>query len=157
LRCSANHPVSFHRLGSFGRCPYGNVLDGFEVFCPLCETTPQTIFLDMYQLGHQEAERAPEGFHLDSAPFSEDMLRPDKSDPNIKHVLRRDFGLLVRIASGDGTRSAPYVIEACEDEDAARTALDVLLGMGLGTNRLWRTLHWHEAGSDGVRRLEVIR
>ena len=37
----------------------------------------------------------------------------------VKELLKRDFGIDVRISAGSGRKDDPYIIEKCSDEEAA--------------------------------------
>lgn len=54
LRCSDGKAPKFHRLGSYGAGPYGNILDGYNVKCE--EKDAVTVFMDMY---HKHVEKEP--------------------------------------------------------------------------------------------------
>lgn len=60
LRCADGKAPTYHRLGSYGPGPYGNIIDGYEVKCS--EGDPVKIFMDMY---HQHVEKvAVPGFTI---------------------------------------------------------------------------------------------
>jgi hypothetical protein len=61
LRCPDGAPPEIHGRASYGRGPYGNVLDGYEVECS--GRGKQHIFMDMYHRRHREMESVP-GFTL---------------------------------------------------------------------------------------------
>lgn len=58
LRCSDEKAPKYHRIGSYGEGPYGNILDGYSVKCE--EKEPVTVFMDMY---HKHIEKEP-GFTI---------------------------------------------------------------------------------------------
>lgn len=60
LRCSDGKAPKYHRIGSFGKGPYGHILDGYNVKCE--EKDPVTVFMDMYH-DHVEKEPVP-GFTI---------------------------------------------------------------------------------------------
>jgi hypothetical protein len=60
LRCSDGKAPAYHRLGSYGPGPYGNIIDGYSVKCE--EKDPVTVFMDMYH-DHVEKEPVP-GFTI---------------------------------------------------------------------------------------------
>ena len=60
LRCSDGKAPKYHRIGSYGLGPYGNILDGYNVKCE--EKDPVTVFMDMYH-DHVEKEPVP-GFTI---------------------------------------------------------------------------------------------
>jgi hypothetical protein len=60
LRCSDGKAPTFHRIGSFGEGPYGNILDGYSVKC--ADADEVTIFMDMYH-DHVETKAVP-GFRI---------------------------------------------------------------------------------------------
>lgn len=60
----------------------------------------------------------------------------------IKAMLLQDFGIDVRISGGEGKRDDPYVIEACDAEEAALTQWNFLRGLGYGRGTLWRIVEW---------------
>ena len=60
LRCADGKAPAYHRIGSFGIGPYGNILDGYNVKCE--EKEPVTVFMDMYH-EHVEKEAVP-GFTI---------------------------------------------------------------------------------------------
>jgi len=61
LRGPDGKPPSFHRIGSRGTGPYGNILDEYEVVCASGSGSPVTIFIDMYHRFHTD-NRCPDGF-----------------------------------------------------------------------------------------------
>ncbi len=63
LRCADLKQPEFHRIGSMGVSPYGNIMDGYAVTCPGSEPAEQTIHMDMYHAGHVES-RAVEGYGI---------------------------------------------------------------------------------------------
>lgn len=54
LRCSDEKPPKYHRIGSYGLGPYGNIIDGYSVKCE--EKDAVTVFMDMY---HKHVEKEP--------------------------------------------------------------------------------------------------
>ena len=60
LRCSDGKAPTFFRLGSYGKGPYGHILDGYKVECE--GKDPVTVFMDMYH-NHVEKEPVP-GFTI---------------------------------------------------------------------------------------------
>jgi hypothetical protein len=60
LRDADGKSPGFHRVGSFGGGPYGNILDGYEV--KLGANTVM-IFMDMYHPGYVETNAVP-GFTI---------------------------------------------------------------------------------------------
>lgn len=60
LRCSDAKAPTYYRLGSYGKGPYGHILDGYSVKCEKKE--PATVFMDMYH-DHVEKEPVP-GFTI---------------------------------------------------------------------------------------------
>ncbi len=79
---------------------------------------------------------------------------------NIRDLLKDDFGIDVRIASGMGSRNDPFVLEPCSVEDAARTQLETMRGLGMGRGQLWRTLEWkpcEEGPATEVFRRQAVR
>jgi hypothetical protein len=60
LRCADNKAPAYHRIGSFGLGPYGNIIDGYNVKCE--DKDPVTVFMDMYH-DHVEKEAVP-GFTI---------------------------------------------------------------------------------------------
>jgi hypothetical protein len=60
LRCSDGKAPKFYRIGSFGKGPYGHILDGYSVKC--ADADEVTIFMDMYH-DHVETEAVP-GFRI---------------------------------------------------------------------------------------------
>ena len=52
--------IDFSRMGSFGKGPYGNILDGYEV---IVGDHKLEVFMDMYHPGYYE-ERPIKGFYL---------------------------------------------------------------------------------------------
>jgi hypothetical protein len=60
LRCSDAKAPTYYRLGSYGKGPYGYILDGYSVKCEKKE--PATVFMDMYH-DHVEKEPVP-GFTI---------------------------------------------------------------------------------------------
>ena len=54
LRCLDGKAPTYFRIGSYGKGPYGNILDGYNVKCE--EKDPVTIFMDMY---HNHVEKTP--------------------------------------------------------------------------------------------------
>lgn len=62
LKCSDGTRPKFTRVGSFGKGPHGNILDGYDVKCGAGE--PVRVYMDMYHPGHVEKEAVP-GFMID--------------------------------------------------------------------------------------------
>ena len=60
LRDADGKPPRFHRVGSFGAGPYGNILDGYEV---TAGTNTLMVFMDMYHPGFVETNAIP-GFTI---------------------------------------------------------------------------------------------
>ena len=60
LRGPDGKPPRFHRVGSFGAGPYGNMLDGYEV---KSGTNTVMVFMDMYHPGYVETNAVP-GFTI---------------------------------------------------------------------------------------------
>ena len=54
LRCSDGKAPEYFRVGSFGKGPYGHILDGYSVKCE--EKDSVTVFMDMY---HKHVEKEP--------------------------------------------------------------------------------------------------
>jgi hypothetical protein len=54
LRCADGKAPAYHRIGSFGLGPYGNIIDGYNVKCE--DKDPVTVFMDMY---HEHVEKEP--------------------------------------------------------------------------------------------------
>ena len=54
LRCADGKAPAFNRIGSFGKGPYGHILDGYNVKCE--DKDPVTVFMDMY---HEHVEKEP--------------------------------------------------------------------------------------------------
>jgi hypothetical protein len=73
----------------------------------------------------------------------------------IREMLSRDFGIEVRISGGEGKRDDPYVIEACDAEEAALTQWNFLRGLGYGRGTLWRIVEW--TSCDVGSATEVVR
>jgi ankyrin repeat protein len=65
-------PVSFHRVGSFGAGPYGNLLDGYEVHAVQAQAM---VYMDMYHSGHVEAAAVP-GFNVVSIAGDQAITLP---------------------------------------------------------------------------------
>ncbi len=60
LRDEAGKPLTFHRIGSFGAGPDGNILDGYE--CTTSTGRKLTIYIDMYHLKKDPLKQlAPKG------------------------------------------------------------------------------------------------
>ncbi|SRR5690554_2630377 len=62
LRCPDGNKPTFHRIGSFGEGPYGNIIDGYRVRCSP-DSEGVIIFMDMYHPGYVETEPVP-GFTI---------------------------------------------------------------------------------------------
>lgn len=60
LRCGDGKPPEYRRMGSYGKGPYGNILDGYSVSCEGKDAV--TVFMDMYH-EHVE-EKAVPGFTI---------------------------------------------------------------------------------------------
>ena len=60
LRCSDEKAPKYHRIGSYGLGPYGNIIDGYNVKCE--DKDAVTVFMDMYH-DHVEKEPVP-GFTI---------------------------------------------------------------------------------------------
>ncbi len=60
LRCKDGATPIYERMGSYGRGPYGNILDGYEV---KCGDQGFEIFMDMYHTGFVETNTVP-GFSI---------------------------------------------------------------------------------------------
>ena len=54
LRCADGKAPAFNRIGSFGKGPYGHILDGYNVKCE--DKDAVTVFMDMY---HEHVEKEP--------------------------------------------------------------------------------------------------
>jgi hypothetical protein len=61
LRCPDEKPPGYSRTGSYGRGPYGNVIDGFSLRCE--GATETSVFMDMYHSGYREQKAVP-GFTI---------------------------------------------------------------------------------------------
>jgi len=58
LRCPDGQAPAFERVGSYGRGPHGNIIDGYEVRCG--ERGDSTlVFIDMYHEGYVERRAIP--------------------------------------------------------------------------------------------------
>ena len=55
---------------------------------------------------------------------------------NVRELLKRDYGIEVRISAGTGGRDDPYVIENCGANDAALTQVALLRGIAQGLGDL---------------------
>lgn len=74
---------------------------------------------------------------------------------SLKDMLKRDHGLEVRVSGGSGTREAPFVLEACDAEEAALSQLRLLRGIGLGSGPwFWRMIDWQASPTD--RSLQAV-
>lgn len=62
LRCPDGSVPMFHRIGSFGVGPHGNIMDGYRVRCHPDEEGV-VVFMDMYHPGHVETAPVP-GFTI---------------------------------------------------------------------------------------------
>ena len=60
LRCPGGNEPLFERVGSFGRGPYGNIIDGYSLKCGDAESI---LYIDMYHQSYREQETIP-GFIL---------------------------------------------------------------------------------------------
>jgi len=60
LRCPSGQEPLFERLGSVGRGPYGNIVDGYKLKCGDVESM---LYIDMYHQSYREQETIP-GFTL---------------------------------------------------------------------------------------------
>jgi hypothetical protein len=56
LRCKDGSPVKCQRIGSVGAGPYGNMMDGYLVFCG---ATRVEVIMDMYHPGYVESQPVP--------------------------------------------------------------------------------------------------
>lgn len=74
---------------------------------------------------------------------------------NVRELLKRDYGIKVLISSGHGRQDDPYVLDKCDAEEAALTQVQLLRGIGLGLDVLWRILEWTPCGIGATT--EVIR
>ena len=54
LRCADGKAPAFDRIGSYGKGPYGHILDGYNVKCE--DKDAVTVFMDMY---HEHVEKEP--------------------------------------------------------------------------------------------------
>ncbi|MFT4091779.1 MAG: hypothetical protein QM645_13680 [Asticcacaulis sp.] len=79
LRCPDKTYPRHNRLGSFGKGPYGTIIDGFEVECGGAEPFKTIIYMDMYFPGYAES-RAVEGFTLLPRSFLPPPLLPMRLD-----------------------------------------------------------------------------
>jgi len=61
LRCLDGQPPKFERVGSLGKGPYGNIVDGYTVECP--GAVPRAVVMDMYHQGYREPAPLP-GFAI---------------------------------------------------------------------------------------------
>ena len=57
LKCADGTRPTFHRVGSFGKGPHGNILDGYDVKCGAGE--PVRVYMDMYHAGFVEKDAVP--------------------------------------------------------------------------------------------------
>jgi hypothetical protein len=75
----------------------------------------------------------------------------------LRERLKADFGIDVRIASGNGLQADPFVIEACSVDEATQTQLDLMRGLGMGRNELWRILDAEllRGGNAPIQRLRI--
>lgn len=60
--------------------------------------------------------------------------------PSIKNTLMSDFGMELNIAGGNGQSDKPIVVLDENPEDALRTQLQVLTGLGEGRRVQWKVL-----------------
>ncbi|MDD3936164.1 hypothetical protein [Rhodoferax sp.] len=74
---------------------------------------------------------------------------------NIRELLKRDFGIEVRISAGTGHRDDPFVVENCGAEDAALTQVQLLRGIARELGELWRIIEWKLCEVDSTT--EVMR
>lgn len=74
---------------------------------------------------------------------------------NVRELLKRDQGIEVRISAGIGRRDDPYVVDKCNEEEAALTQVQLLRGIGRGRGELWRIIEWTPCGVGSAT--EVIR
>ena len=63
LRCSDGNAPAFHRAGSVGTGPFGNILDAYNVRCLAGMPARSTVYMDMYHGGHAENRPVP-GFTI---------------------------------------------------------------------------------------------
>lgn len=71
----------------------------------------------------------------------------------IREMLKRDFDIDVLISTGTGRQADPYVIDECDEEDAAFTQMQCLRGINRGLGYLWKIVEWSPCDDD----IEVIR
>lgn len=65
LRCANGWRPEYERRGRAGDSPYGNIADVYAVTCRDSTAEDSEIFMDMYHLGHVEAEAVP-GFDIEA-------------------------------------------------------------------------------------------
>jgi hypothetical protein len=65
LRCENGKAPKYFRIGSYGKGPYGHILDGYNVKCE--DKDPVTVFMDMYH-DHIEKEPVPGFTIVNDAP-----------------------------------------------------------------------------------------
>ena len=65
LRCESGKAPKYFRVGSFGKGPYGHILDGYNVKCE--DKDPVTVFMDMYH-DHVETQPVPGFTIVNDAP-----------------------------------------------------------------------------------------
>lgn len=63
LRCSDGNAPKFHRQGSAGLSPFGNIMDIYSVVCENAQPESTSIYLDMYHPKHKE-KRPVDGFTM---------------------------------------------------------------------------------------------
>ncbi len=63
LRCSDGNAPKFHREGSTGMSPFGNIMDVYRVVCQNAQPEITSIYFDMYHPKHKE-KRPVDGFTM---------------------------------------------------------------------------------------------
>lgn len=73
----------------------------------------------------------------------------------LKHLLKLQHNIDVKVSAGNGQRETPYVIEPCSASEAALTQVHLLRGISLGLGALLRIDAWEPC--DLGQANEVIR